>query len=118
MNNKFYDKLIEIAETSAKSSQRLDQIDNKLNQIEVRLTCLEAQDKIQNKLLEEHIMGVKIQAQRLDEERQIREKVTTDLNQRLIVLEIVPTFLKIVRKAIIWLTPITAVLYSAFKLFF
>jgi septal ring factor EnvC (AmiA/AmiB activator) len=110
---------------------RDDKIVNKIDDLGERITRLEVkvagvrddvkhireEDTEQNRLLAEHIEGVKTNKQRLDLEIQARKEYEEDLKKRVESLEQVPKFLSMVKKIAIFFSALAGAV-SALGWFF
>ena len=70
--------------------------------IERDIFSIKAEDAVQNQLLAEHILGVKIQQQRLDLEISTRTELLKEVYLRLQMVEFVPKLVQALWKMIQW----------------
>lgn len=105
-HNLIMNKLMEI-------SDRTSRIEEGLKNVKEDVTKIEAQDKIQNELLAEHIAGTVTNRERLDLEIKNRK----DLESRVESLETVPNFMKSFKKLFIGIGALASASYGIFKWF-
>lgn len=107
---KLLEKLSEVSSTLGVLNNEISHLKQDMSETKAEMAEIKRQDIEQNRLLDEHILGVKTNMERLNEERAARlqekeliQKQIQELDVRLKKAEFVPNLISHMRTALIWI---------------
>lgn len=106
--SQLFEKIVEIGE-------RATRIETKLETIERDVSDIKKEDAEQNILLAEHIAGVNTNRERLNLEKQERERTLAEHAKRIETLESLPKFLTFFKKILLYLAAIAGAVMTLAK---
>lgn len=111
------DNTLLILEKLSEVATNQGRLEGKFEALSSDVRAIEEQDKEQNRLLAEHIEGVRTNKERLEEEKAARRASEKIMNQRLSALEIDPQFWKTLKNKLLTAAAIAGGLLTILKLF-
>lgn len=107
---KILEKMSELSSTLGVLNNEISHLKADVFETKVELSKINEQDIQQNKLLDQHILGVKTNMERLNveiaarrDEKELIQKQIAELNQRMARAEFVPNLVSNLKTAIVWI---------------
>ena len=109
------DKFIMILDKVNEINERTVRLEQRTQSIEKDVEFIKQEDAEQNRLLAEHIAGVKTNQQRLELEREERMTQSANFEARLSGLETIPKFMNTLKKVLLYLAAIAGAVLTITK---
>jgi hypothetical protein len=121
---KILEKLGEVGKDVGVLGTEVSHLKDDFKEAKVKLEAIEAQDILQNRLLDEHIRGVVTTNDRLNleisirkEEKELINKQISEIDARLKKAEFIPTLASNIKVALVWLASLATAILVLGKLF-
>lgn len=118
------DKIIEIKEDIGALRAEVSNLKEAVTDTRTKIVAIEQQDILQNRLLDEHIAGVRTTNERLTleinnrkSEGELIQKQILEIDARLKQTELMPTFLSSAKKIALWVSAVAGAVAALGRIF-